>query len=365
MIAASLLLAGLVAAAPPSPPSALEQLRAVCRAHANDARNPWALAHGISLEGRGFRARDGRLAASVIVSDFLRREQAPGGRGLYFEAFTSDGTPVEPHPGLQVKTLVLAGVPLRRKLQAEGGPVTLQALVEALQQGFRPGLATEPHSAWTLDALAQVLAPGATFSNGAGQQVRFDAVMDEALASLERDHAELAAGMKAGLPQVPKRKQGIYAHPCGGLHFFQAVASWARYPAVRKAWSGRVEAQVDVLVYRLGSEARQYEAALAAAPQHRLPLLVQSLKFYGHFLETLGRLRRENGWRPTPAQQQAVVRARQLLEATVRRLGEARAFQQMDDLAKRQPQLYFDLVGDSCHAARGLSDGSGTNSERR
>jgi hypothetical protein len=357
MLPATLLLLGLATATPPAAPlSTVEQLRAVCRTHAADPHNPWALAHGMALEGRGFRARDGRLAADVIVSGFLLRDEALGGRGLYFEPFTEDGTPVEPHPALQVKTLVLAGFPLGRRFQADGGAVTLKALVEDLQRDFRAEFATSPQGAWALDALGQILAPGATFRNGAGETVRFDVVMDEALATLERANAELAAGMKAGLPQVPKQKQGIYAHPCGGLHFFQAVASWARHPAVRKAWGGRLEAQVEVLVYRLGSEARQYEAALAAAPEHRLPLLSQSLKFYGHFLETLGRYRKENGWSPTPQQRQAVTRAHQLLEATVRRLREAGAFKGMEELAKRQPQLYLDLVGDSCHAARGLED---------
>jgi hypothetical protein len=357
LLPTSLLLLGLASAVPPAPPSTAEQLRAVCRTQGADPRNPWALAHGIVLEGRGFRAQGGRLAADVIVSDFLRRDEAPGGRGLYFESFTADGTPVEPHPALQVKTLVLAGLPMSRRFQAAWGPVTLGALVEDLERDFRPELATSPEGAWALDALGHVLAPGASFRNGAGETVRFDAVMDEALATLERADAELAAGMKAGLPQVPKQKQGIYLHPCGGLHFFQAVASWARHPAVRKAWGERLDTQVEVLLYRLGSEARQYEAALAEAPAaYRLPLLSQSLKFYGHFLETLGRYHRENGWSPTPRQQQVVTRAHQLLEATVRRLGEAGAFQNLEALSKQQPQLYLDLVGDACHAAHGLAE---------
>ncbi|KFE62158.1 hypothetical protein [Hyalangium minutum] len=352
-----LLLLGLTAAAPPAPPSTAEQLRTVCRTQGGDPRNPWALAHGIVLEGRNFRARDGRLAAEVIVSDFLRRDGSPGGRGLYFEPFAADGTPVEPHPALQVKTLLLAGFSASRKFQASGGSVTLGALVEELKRDFRPELASSPEGAWTLDALAQVLPPGAAFRTGSGETVRIDAMMDEALATLERAHEDLAAGMRAGLPQVPKQKQGIYTHPCGGLHFFQAVTSWARHPAVRKAWGARLDTQVDVLVYRLGSEARQYEAALSEAPStYRLPLLSQSLKFYGHFLETLGRYRRETGWSPTPPQRQAVTRAHQLLEATVRRLGEAGAWRELETLQKEQPQLYLDLVGDACHAAHGLAE---------
>jgi hypothetical protein len=354
MLSLSLVLLGLTAATPAAPSTA-EQLRAVCRTQAADPRNAWALAHGITLEGKGFKARDGRLAADVIISDFLRRDGTPSGRGLYFEPFTQDGVPVEPHPSLQVKTLVLAGFPLSRKFQATWGPVTLGGLVEDLQRDFRAGMATSPQGAWALDTLGQVLKPGATFRNGAGETVRIDAVMEEALAALERAHTDLAAGMKAGLPQVPKQKQGIYTHPCGGLHFFQAVASWARHPAVRKAWGARMDAQVAVLIYRLGSEARQYEAALVEAPQHRLALLSQSLKFYGHFLETLGRYKQETGWAPTPAQRQAVTRAHQLLEATVRRLGEAGAFQNMEALAKQQPQLHLDLAGDACHAAHGLA----------
>jgi hypothetical protein len=354
LLPASLLLLGLSAAAPASALSTAEQLRSVCRTQAATARNPWALAHGVTSEGPGFKASDGRLAVELIVSDFLRRDLKPGGRGLYFEPFTQEGVPVEPHPALQVKTMVLSGIPLGRKFQAAWGPVTLGGLVEALERDFRQEQARAPEGAWALDALGHVLAPGATFRNGAGEVVRFDAVMDEALVTLEQADAELAEGMKAGLAQVPKQKQGIYVHPCGGLHFFQAVASWARHPAVRKRWGERMDAQVEVLLYRLGSEARQYEAALVDAPEHRLALLSQSLKFYGHFLETLGRYRKETGWRPTARQQQTVTRAHQLLEATVRRLGEAGAFRGMAALEQQQPQLYLDLVGDACHAVHGL-----------
>ena len=104
------------------------------------------------MEGRSFKARDGRAAADVIVSDFLRRDEAPGGKGLYFETFAEDGTPVEPHPSLQVKTLLLAGYPLSQKFKAAWGPVTLGALVEDLKRDFRPERASQSHEAWALDA---------------------------------------------------------------------------------------------------------------------------------------------------------------------------------------------------------------------
>jgi hypothetical protein len=355
MASVTLALLALLTATPAARPPAGEVLRAQCRTWASDPKNPWALAHGITLEGRAFKARDGRPAADVIVSDFLRRE-GPAPEDLRFDAFAADGTPVEPHPHLLVKTLLLAGHPLSQSFRASWGRVTLAALVEDLKRDFRRDAALSPHGAWTLDALSHVLPPGATFTNGAGESIRFDAVMDEALALLEREQSELMEGMKAGLPQVPKRKQGIYAHPCGGLHLFQAVASHGRHPSVRKAWGSRLDAQVDVLVYRLASESRQYDAALSSAPpQYRLPVLVQMVKFYGHFLETLGRYREETRWKPTPSQAQAVEQARALLDGAVRRLDASGAFRDMESLKATQPQLYLDLIGDSCHAAHGLS----------
>ncbi len=346
----------LLTAPPAARPPTGEVLHTQCRAWAADPKNPWALAHGITAEGGAFKARDGRLAADVIVSDFLRREGTSSPPNLRFDTFAADGTPIEPHPNLLVKTLLLAGTPPSRVFQTGAGPLTLGAMVEDLERDFRRDAALSPQGAWTLDALSHALPAGASFTPRSGEPVRIDALMDEALALLEREQAELLAGMKAHAPQVPKNKRGIYAHPCGGLHLFQAVATHARHAAVRKAWGARFTTQLDVLFYRLQSESRQYDAALAAAPpEWRLPVLVQMMKFYGHFLETLGRLRAETDWKPTAAQLQGVKQAAALLDGAVRRLEAEGAWKNMPTLKTSKPQLYLDLIGDACHAAHGWS----------
>lgn len=357
MATVTLTLLALLSSTVLSGPPTEEVLRNRCRSSSRALNNPWALAHGITLEGRSFMALDGRLATDIIVSDFLRREGKAPKEDLRFDAFAPNGMPVEPHPNLMVKTLLLAGVQPSRSFRVPGGPpVTLGALVEDLKRDFRRDSALSPHGAWTLDALSHALPPGSSFTNGAGETIRLDEVMDEALALLEREQAELLAGMKAGLPQVPKRKQGIYAHPCGGLHLFQAVATHARHPSVRKAWGPRLDTQVDVLFYRLGSESRQYDAALTSAPpEYRLPVLIQMVKFYGHFLETLGRYREETGWKPTPAQRQSVDQARALLDGASSRLNASLQLLDMTSFQSTQPQLSLDLIGDSCHAAHGLA----------
>src|SRR5690349_16621787 len=134
MASVTLVLLALAAASPAARPPAEEALRAQCRTWAADPRNPWALAHGMVLDGRAFKAPDGRPAAEVIVADFLHREGSGPNADLRFEAFAADHTPVEPHPSLLVKTLLLAGYPLSRSFRASWGPVTLGALVEDLKR---------------------------------------------------------------------------------------------------------------------------------------------------------------------------------------------------------------------------------------
>jgi hypothetical protein len=296
----------------------------------------------------------------VITKDFLARNTLPdGGAGpgmsYGFARYAADKTPVEPHSNLITKTLVLAKVPLTTSFPTSWGTVTLQQLVDGVKKGFRHVPASDEYwrdVPWTLDLFSHTDKPGSTLSTELGP-VPLDKVMDDALTALEANQAELAEGLKKGLPEVPKRKQGIYAHPCGGLHFLQAVFGWARYPEVKKRWGARLDTQIAVLFYRLESERRQYDAALQQMPQFKLKILTQEVKFYGHFLETVGRLKNENGWKPNKEQELAINRARALLDAAVTGLEGLKAFSTMESIKQSDPQVYLDLIGDACHAANG------------
>ncbi len=352
----------LVLSAAPAPaarPYAQQMVRDQCFLYAADPSNPWALAHGITAFGAGYAAKDGRKASEVIVHDFLL--QAPPDAGpaapLSFLRYAKDGTPIEPHTNLIAKTLVLAGVPPSTRFSTRFGAVTLQQLVDSVKAGFRHVPSSEEYwrdVGWTLDLLTHQLTPkNSRFTTGDGKTVDLNQVMDDALTYLEKADGDLQFGLEHHLPQVDKRKQGIYAHPCGGLHLVQAVLTWARYPEVRKAWGPRWDTQVKVLFYRLDSERRQYQAAVEQAPQYRLQLHTQEVKFYGHFLETTGRLKDEVGFKPDEQQQQDVEKAKAYLDHAVRALDELKAFSQMDELKKTQNQVYLDLIGDSCHASNG------------
>lgn len=336
-------------------PYAHQALHDQCLLFAADTKNPWALAHGVTALGASFVAADGRKATDVMVSDFLLENRlADGGLGpgarFGFAKYAPDGTPIEPHTNLIAKTMVLAGVPLATKFKTKWGTVTLKELVDEAKRSFRHVPTSDAYwhdAAWTLDLLSQITPPS---------DAEFSKVMDDALGELERETLELKNGLAAGQAMVPKRKQGIYAHSCGGLHFVQAVLGWARRPEVRKRWGARVDAQVAILFYRLDSERQQYDAALAAGgSEYKLQVLTQMVKFYGHFLETTARLKKDLGWSPTEAQQQSVAKAKAYLDHAVRLLDADKVFSDatMKTIKTTQPQIYLDLIGDSCHASHG------------
>jgi hypothetical protein len=356
----------LVVSAAPSRSHAETVLRQHCLVHAADAQNPWAMAHGILAFGARFSASDGRPAVDAITHDFLLREfsasEPPSKSARYsFARFAPDNTPIEPHPNLLAKTFVVdARLPLTRRLETPFGALPLSKLVESVRLRFHHAPSVPEywhHVGWTLDLFAATSKPGDRFVADDGATIEIDKVMDDAITELERETVELRAALTEGRPRVDKRRQGLYAHSCGGLHFVQGIFSWARHPSVAAKWRARLEAQVAIHFYRLESERSQYDEALqkaiTTAPAYRVAVLIQMVKFYGHFLETAARFRGFK-WRPTEEQSRSIFKAKAYLDSAVRDLTASSTFESMATLKKQQPQLYLDLIGDSCHAAHGL-----------
>lgn len=336
--------------------------RGHCQRYGANPKNPWALAHGITAFGATFRASDGRPAANAVVTDYLQRLPLPSGHTtLGFARFSPDGTPIEPHTDMHVKTLLLAGIPPRRSFATKlGAPTTLASLVRDTERRFlgeTREAADWGEAAWTLDVLSLSHSPAsATLTSADGARQDLSIVMDQALAALEAANLEFVQAIEANTPVVPKHKQGIYAQACGGFHFVQAVLGWARHSSIRRRWATRIDTQIAVLFYRFDSERQQYESAIARAPQYRLEVLTQMLKFYGHFLETTARLHRDLHWVPSPRQKHTLRIARALLDATSRDLDEIGAWRNAEQLRASKPQIYLDLIGDACHAVHGIDD---------
>lgn len=349
---------------PPGPPmreasraeieGAIESLSKVVMAGAQDPKNPWAMSHGLLAFGPKLKASDGRLVIDVIVHDYVQLETIANKEVYGFPGQTAENTPVEPHPDLLVKSLVEAGVPLTHKFKLKSGKkVTLQRLVDDAAWSFAmPVSDTEWHKfAWSLTLFLQAYGiEGVVKSQTGDLPVRV--LVDRAVNKLELEQAFLLPLKHAGRPdQVEKRKQGIFAHTCGGLHFVQAAIQGAGR-SEEKAAIFRANKQMELVDFRWDGERRIYRQMIRTQPKYRFLLLVQELKFHGHILETLA-MAQQWGVRPADAATRLLAQrvAADLIDA-VKDLKPM--YDAQENLKESVPQSYYDLIGDGCHAIRGL-----------
>jgi hypothetical protein len=153
-----------------------------------------------------------------------------------------------------------------------------------------------------------------------------------------------------------RNKTHIYGHPCGGLHFMQAVLRAAN-ASPSSDFRARVSRQVRLLLRRYEAERALYAATLRSHPEARLLVSGQQLKFLGHLLETLALT---DGVREDLSLARAIDATRRRaaadLLATFDQLEQERAYERLAELSTTRPQLALDLVGDSCHAIHGLRE---------
>ncbi|MCC7385997.1 MAG: hypothetical protein IT384_29380 [Deltaproteobacteria bacterium] len=338
---------------------AREKLERWVKDGAADPQNGWAMAHGLIGFGPDLAARDGRKAVDVIVSDFAQVETTGGGKRVHFPRRSKAGVVLESHQNLMIAKMLEAQVPLDRKVEVKGlGAVTLGRLVDdAYAQLTIPATdAAWQDFAWTLRAMLMAYSADApaTGAKASARQKRLVEASLSALAHLEQEQSFIGVLMDAGQPErLEKRKQGIYAHTCGGLHFIEAGLRAAAFLGTPEA-KARAKRQIDVLVFRWRAEREIYRRSIAQAPQYKLILLVQELKFYGHTLEALA-LARELGL--TDRSPDEILRAGRVAADLIRVITVlSDAYAKLDQVRAEREQTYLDLIGDGCHAIHGLRE---------
>ncbi len=321
---------------------------------AGDPENPWALAHGLLAFGKDFQTRDGRSAVLVAAS---YAEPMSGPKPRYGFPRARGGKPVEPHSYLLVKTFLELGLPPSFSFTAaDGAKIDVRRLLTDMRANVSEPTsdATWHDAAWWLSALELQPVPNEP------DLVR---LREAALARLEADDAVLEPDApepfapSAPMGAAKRNKSHIYGHPCGGLHFVQAVlrgASTSRDPPTR----ARVHRQLTLLLRRYEAERALYAQTLRDHPEALLLVSGQQLKFFGHLLETLALADELGVLRDNAALAEAVSAARRQaagdLLATLAQLEQERAYQRLPELAAQRPQLALDLIGDGCHALHGL-----------
>ncbi len=335
------------------------------RVPAGDPENPWALAHGLLAFGQAFKTRDGKSAIDAIASFAEHGAGTAGGADRYAFPSQRNGKPVEPHTYLLVKTFLEIDLdPAFALRTADGSAIDVRRLLTDMAASVHaPKDDHEWHdAAWWLSALAM---------DETVDDATLAPLIEAALVRLEADDSVIAAAtaldptvQNAFSPEAPmgaakRNKTHVYGHPCGGLHFFQAVLRGAKRSASSDV-ATRLKRQVQLLIARYNAERTLYENILRANPASMLLISGQQLKFFGHLLETFALVEQIGPLRQDFSLVQTLTAVRQGAASdvltVVSQLQQIGAYARLNELAARQPQLYLDLIGDGCHAIHGLRE---------
>ena len=349
----------------PSPriDKALATLRSVVEPHAGDPDNPWAIGHGLLALGPSFQLTNQQPAVDWLFSQYAEELSVADGGPAYVVFPQKRGTQrIEPHTGLMLKVLTEIEVAPDRSVVVQGKPHTVADLYRGvlvsnyLAPSANHASFQSPNDVpWALQGLAAWSPPGGTLEWEAidGTPMKLGDLSAFSTTVLIAESQDLFQAMEAGA-DFEKKGQGIFGYTCGGAHLLQgsayAVARGYGNDLMRKGITG----QVPLMFYRLPRELQIYDRLMQRAPQHMALLLVQRLKFLGHFLESMHKLAALGFYTPTAEQHRMLDGAAEQLLLVVEGMEQQAIFAAMDGLRADQEQLYLDIIGDSAHAIHGL-----------
>jgi hypothetical protein len=306
--------------------------------------DPWSLVHAIRGVGRGCSI-NGESAAAYVLRTCVRAQAVQQRRYLYVPAS------IEVHSNMFLKTFLEAGVPLSEKFPFDGRVFQLKDLGEGAKALFR----FDPHTfdrndlAWSLIAFAELQAQA--WDNAYGQRIDLTEVAGFGLQVLQDATQELQPYAAAHLPLA--KKMAIHGYTCGGTHLAYSTLVAARHGFLPAAGANILQAQLCLLVYRLQADPDlidRYYRAIPTAPGVDIFRAGAKLKILGHVLECLGYAQAHGLWQPSAIERMHIEQATHEVQGLL-------AFVLTLDLAairRRHAQLAQQVVGDTCHAFRGL-----------
>jgi hypothetical protein len=337
-------------------------LEAVVRAEAPDPANPWAIAHGLVALGPDFTLHNGADAIGHVFAEYGEL-QAVDGQTLVRFPRKRGSIRIEPHTDLILKAVTESGAKPDRAVTVQGKEHTLADLYchsrwRTWLDGSKSAFGSFNDMPWSLQGLAAWAPEDDAWTAQGGHAMTLDGFTHDMVVKLQAETQFMREAIATGA-KVEKRKQGIFGYTCGGAHLLQGVAYAVGRGFGQPEDRAAIQAELDVLYWRLKLELGVVDHAMSQYPEHRLILLVQRLKFLGHFLESTHKAAAMGLHKPDEAQQATLQVALRELMGTVDILQGGGAFKDLDRLRKANEQTYLDIVGDSAHALHGIDLATG------
>ena len=320
--------------------------------------NPWALLHALLAIGPETKLPDGRDAIDALFSDYA--EPSFSGKFIHFPQKKMKGTEtilIEPHTDLALKVLTEIGVSPQRIFHVAGIERTFGDLYRSslLETHLDPrsnisSFASPNDIPWSIQGLSTFATPKMEWESGSLVMNLED--LTAFLMAVVHQETRFLAQAYAAQTRFEKQKQGIFKYTCGGMHLIQALAyAHARGFGDEKTKAVLIE-QVALLYFRFPIELSIYDDLMKAHPSYKVQLLIQRLKFVGHFLETTAKLE-ILGLTQTSLEMRSIQQgALDQLALITQALREENLIQNPQSASTKQ--LYLDLIGDAAHAVYGI-----------
>ena len=121
----------------------------------------------------------------------------------------------------------------------------------------------------------------------------------------------------------------------------------------------RIAEELEVLFHRLPFEVGLVDKLMQQQPDYAVILVEQRLKFLGHWLETIHKADAMGLFTPTEDQRRQMDAATGELVRTVLLIEQLGVYGKLEQIRAAREQSWFDYVGDSAHALRGLDLATG------
>ncbi|MFM8410044.1 MAG: hypothetical protein ACKOCT_07180 [Alphaproteobacteria bacterium] len=304
---------------------------------------PWLWAHVILALGPDVK-RNGKPIIEPMVADAL-------------ELVTIEGKPyprfapqVERHPFHFLQILQAVGIPYERRFVTPRGTYSRREIVSGSEAVFEPGRPDADEASWTICVLAHEFPPSKDrFRTARGAEVAVSDLVENHLRDTEEAYAPIFASMDEGKGYG---RGPIHSKACNGAHLVYGLIDALRYGYRGHSLPERFDRLLRATIFRLQLEQKLVDATLRSPdPMTRLNADAIKLSFLGHLIEDIGYGVSCGVVKLDDKQQEAVARARLQLGAVVERIG---GEHDLDRLRAEVPNAYSVLLGDACHALRGV-----------
>jgi hypothetical protein len=321
---------------------AQEYLREFILQHALPDANPWVAMHVVLALGAGIQ-RGGVNVLDSTVAAALRLEEVGMRR---YPVFPLD---VERHRFHFLQIMQAIDLPRDHLFVTPDGRWTRADLVESACALFDPKPPANDEDSWAISVLTHEYPPARDeFTTARGQKVDVAEQVEHHLRETEASYAAVFASMRG----EGYGRNALHRRACNGLHLLYGLLDAAAAGYVAGGLRAKLARLLAATLFRARLEAVLIERSLPAGDATtRLNADAARLTFFGHLCEDFGLAIRHRLFQPDAAQLATLVWARGQLVGVIQRFVSEH---DISALSVRVPRAWHVMLGDLCHAYRGL-----------